>query len=75
MGGLEAEIKWLYYENHRLKKVLRDAELLIQKSKAVSSINDADRDLAVPRLTAGGTITLERILNKLRIFLSVDTSL
>ncbi|RDB28833.1 putative ubiquitin-conjugating enzyme E2 24 [Hypsizygus marmoreus] len=68
LGGLEDEIKWLYYENHRLRKVLQDARALIEKSRAPSELTE-DQDLAVPRLTAGGIITLERTLNKLQLLL------
>ncbi|KAG6911555.1 hypothetical protein DXG01_011857 [Tephrocybe rancida] len=69
LGGLDSEIKWLYYQNHRLEKVLRDARALIQKSKATPQLDTTDSDLAVPRLTAGGIITLERTLNKLQALL------
>jgi len=71
LGGLESEIRWLYHQNHRLEKVLRDARVLIEKSKAILDVTQADQDLAVPRLTAGGIITLERILNKLQGFFDV----
>ncbi|GLB35998.1 putative ubiquitin-conjugating enzyme family protein [Lyophyllum shimeji] len=69
LGGLEFELKWLYYQNHRLEKVIRDARLLIEKSKAGVPLSETDRDLAVPRLTAGGIITLERTLKKLQTLL------
>ncbi|KAJ7492773.1 hypothetical protein FB451DRAFT_549529 [Mycena latifolia] len=66
-GGLEPEIEWLYYTSGRLDKVVDDAQKLIEKSKnapeAVDS--DAERELAVPRLSAGGIITLDRTLAKL----------
>ncbi|KAG6878620.1 hypothetical protein C0993_001143 [Termitomyces sp. T159_Od127] len=67
-GSLESEIKWLYYDNHRLNKVLRDARALIAKS-TTSHSDDADQELAVPRLTAGGILTLERTLSKLQFLL------
>ncbi|KAG5647587.1 hypothetical protein DXG03_008940 [Asterophora parasitica] len=69
LGGLEDEVKWLYYQNRRLEKVLRDARALVEKSLPSSSSDENlnDRDLAVPRLTAGGIITLERTLNRLQI--------
>ena len=35
---------------------------------------DSDRDPAVPRLTAGGIITLERTLAKLEVLLRVPAS-
>jgi ubiquitin-conjugating enzyme E2 O len=55
----------MYYTNRRLEKVVRDAQALIEKSKA-SDKYEVDQDLAVPRLTGGGIITLERTLPKLR---------
>lgn len=66
LGGLESEIKWLYHHSQRLEKVLRDAWALVTKSNAAAEPVEADQDLAVPRLTAGGIITLERTLNKLQ---------
>lgn len=67
LGGLESEIRWLYYDQHRLEKVLYDAKVLIEKSKATPDVTKAERELAVPRLTAGGILTLERILGKLQL--------
>jgi ubiquitin-conjugating enzyme E2 O len=66
LGGLEAEINWLYYTEGRLAKVLHDSRALIQKSQSDSEITEADRNLAVPRLTTGGIIMLERTLSKLQ---------
>jgi len=66
LGGLEAEINWLYYNKGRLEKVLRDARSLIENSKADSDISAEDKDMAVPRLSSGGIITLERTLHKLQ---------
>lgn len=68
LGGLQSEINWLYYTKGRLAKVLNDARQLIEKSKG-DPADDPDQDLAVPRLTAGGIITLERTLGKLQILL------
>ncbi|KAI0041793.1 hypothetical protein FA95DRAFT_1584625 [Auriscalpium vulgare] len=67
LGSLETEINWLYYKDGRLAKVLRDARALVAKSHEPPSEEDtvADRERAVPRLTAGGIITLERTLAKL----------
>lgn len=67
-GGLEEEMNWLYYTKGRLEKVLYDSRHLIQKSKAEIPENNADLniDVAVPRLTAGGIIALERTLTKLQ---------
>jgi len=64
LGGLESDINWLYYTNHRLEKVIFDSKALIAKSKL--PLDDDDQELAVPRLTVGGIITLERTLNKLQ---------
>ncbi|KAF8222140.1 hypothetical protein L208DRAFT_1426440 [Tricholoma matsutake] len=74
LGGLESEIKWLYYEHRHLEKVLRDAKMLIEKSKATTNVTEADEELAVPRLTAGGILTLERILGKLQLLSNSDYS-
>lgn len=68
LGGLQPEINWLYYTKGRLAKVLNDARQLVEKSKD-EPVDDAHQDLAVPRLTAGGIITLERTLGKLQILL------
>ena len=66
-GSLEAELRWLYFANGRLKKILQDARALIAKSKApAEGDGEADRELAVPRLSGGGIITLERTLVKLQ---------
>ena len=71
LGGLESEISWLYHTNHKLDKVLQSSRALIEKSKTGSSGaaetngSDVDQDLAVPRLTEGGIIMLERTLTKL----------
>jgi ubiquitin-conjugating enzyme E2 O len=74
LGSLESEINWLYYKQGRLVKVLCDARELVEKSRGEapqepsagsSEGSDRDRGPAVPRLTAGGIITLERTLAKL----------
>ncbi|KAJ7487432.1 hypothetical protein B0H11DRAFT_2013304 [Mycena galericulata] len=66
-GGLEPEIEWLYHTSGRLDKVVNDVEKLIEKSKSITDLVDSeeDRELAVPRLSAGGIITLDRTLVKL----------
>ncbi|KAI0722317.1 hypothetical protein C8T65DRAFT_628933 [Cerioporus squamosus] len=69
LGGLEAELYWFYYTKGKLKKVVDDARALIEKSKTTEEDTDADRELAVPRLTGGGIITLERTLAKLQALL------
>ena len=69
LGGLETELSWFYYTNGKLKKVLDDARALIEKSKASKEDTEADRELAVPRLSGGGIITLERTLTELQALL------
>ncbi|EGO05192.1 hypothetical protein SERLA73DRAFT_164742 [Serpula lacrymans var. lacrymans S7.3] len=66
LGGLESEVNWMYYTNGKLAKVLSHSHALIEKSKANPESLDLDLDLAVPRLTAGGILTLERTLAKLQ---------
>ncbi|KAF8203179.1 hypothetical protein BJ912DRAFT_943109 [Pholiota molesta] len=66
---LQSEINYLYYTKHRLQKVISDAENLVEKSRTHPEISADEQDLAVPRLTAGGIIALERTLNKLRSLL------
>jgi ubiquitin-conjugating enzyme E2 O len=67
LGSLEAEINWLYYKQGKLVKVVADARALIQKSRdePVDSKVVVATDRAVPRLTGGAIITLERTLAKL----------
>lgn len=74
LGGLEAEINWFYYTNGKLKKVLDDARALIEKSKTSKEETEADRELAVPRLTGGGIIALERTLAKLQALLDAHAA-
>ncbi|KDQ63442.1 hypothetical protein JAAARDRAFT_169262 [Jaapia argillacea MUCL 33604] len=69
LGSLESEIHWLYYKSDRLAKVLQDSRALIAKSKAMPEDALVDGELAVPRLTAGGIIMLERTLHKLQALL------
>ncbi|KAJ8487538.1 hypothetical protein ONZ51_g4099 [Trametes cubensis] len=72
LGGLEEELKCFYYTNGKLRKVLDDARTLIEKSRAtkeVEELPEADRERAVPRLSSGGIITLERTLAKLQALL------
>lgn len=49
--------------------MISDAEALVEKSKAHPEVTAEEQDLAVPRLTAGGIISLERTLVKLRALL------
>jgi len=74
LGGLESEITYLYHTQGRLQKIMDDAEHLIQKSKDSPDIGSGDQDLAIPRLTAGGIIALERILIKLRNYIQATPS-
>lgn len=72
-GGLQAELTWLYHTKGKLAKALQDSRQLIEKSKqahssSVSTLGDC-QDVAVPRLTAGGIITLERTLARLQTLL------
>ena len=69
LGGLEKELHWFYYTKGKLAKVLNDARALIEKSKSTKEETEADRELAVPRLTGGGIIALERTLTKLQTLL------
>lgn len=72
LGGLESEISWMYYTNGRLKKVVHDAQVLIEKSKIPLDQAEADGDVAVPRLSGGGIITLDRTLAKLQGLLDLQ---
>ncbi|KAG8896936.1 hypothetical protein FRB99_008571, partial [Tulasnella sp. 403] len=71
--GLEKEIEWVYWGQGRLAKVIDDAKALIEISRSSSSESMEDvmrtlpgwEDKAIPKLTAGGILTLERTLNKL----------
>ncbi|CAL1695554.1 unnamed protein product [Somion occarium] len=72
LGGLEGEIDWFYYKRGLLRKVVTDARSLIEKSKTDTS--EADGDRAIPRLTGGGIIALERTLTKLQTLLDAHRS-
>ncbi|KAI0650395.1 hypothetical protein C8Q79DRAFT_902140 [Trametes meyenii] len=68
LGGLEEELRWFYHTSAKLRKVLGDARALIEKSRALKDeeVPEADRERAVPRLSSGGIIALERTLAKLQ---------
>ncbi|KAJ3500529.1 hypothetical protein NLJ89_g9755 [Agrocybe chaxingu] len=66
LGGLESEISKIYYKKGYLRKVIEDSQNLIQKSRSSAPLKEEDQDLAVPRLTTGGIITLERTLIRLQ---------
>ncbi|KAF9244552.1 hypothetical protein BU15DRAFT_85946 [Melanogaster broomeanus] len=68
LGGLQSEINRLYYTKGKLAKVLKDSRQLIEKSK-LEPDGEVDPDIAVPRLTTGGIITLERTMVKLQALL------
>ncbi|KAI0082256.1 hypothetical protein K474DRAFT_1703259 [Panus rudis PR-1116 ss-1] len=74
LGSLEAEVNWFYYTQGKLDKVIRSARVLIDKSKSGLSDSTADADLAIPRLTGGGIIALERTLAKLQSLLDSHRS-
>jgi ubiquitin-conjugating enzyme E2 O len=66
IGGLEKEVEWFYYTDRRLAKVIQAARALIAKSaneEAAQSTPSAD--VAVPALSEGGIIMLERTVKKL----------
>lgn len=70
LGGLEAEMNWFYFTSGKLKKVLDEARALIEKSKQSEELEtEADRERAVPRLSGGGVIALQRTLGKLQVLL------
>lgn len=69
LGGLEDEIREIYYTSGRLEKVVLGARALIEKSKTPPMDVEEDKELALPRLTAGGVITLTRTLGKLEALL------
>lgn len=72
-GGLESEINWLYHSNHLLEKVLTDSRALISRSREQSS-EETLEEYAVPKLTAGGIIALERTLVALQNLMGSRTS-
>lgn len=72
LGGLEAEMNWLYYTKGKLQKVVRDARALIEKSKVTTADTEVDGEVAVPRLTGGGIIMLERTLTRLQALLDAQ---
>lgn len=67
-GGLESEIDWLYYSNHLLEKLLNSSQALISRSQEQLS-DEMWEEYAVPKLTAGGIIALERTLVALKTLL------
>lgn len=61
-GGFESELRWMYFDCGRLNKVITQA-----RSHIISSQAHGEQDplAAIPRLTTGGIILLERTLSKL----------
>ncbi|KAL0578614.1 hypothetical protein V5O48_003405 [Marasmius crinis-equi] len=67
LGGLEDEINWFYYTDGRLEKLLKNSRELIVSSRNTSSTStDEGLEVAIPRLSVGGIIALERTLDKLQ---------
>ncbi|TFK30803.1 hypothetical protein FA15DRAFT_662855 [Coprinopsis marcescibilis] len=66
LGDLHEEIEWLYHKKGLLGKVLQDSKTLVEKSRNSTEVSPQDADLAIPRLTSGGIITLERTLARLQ---------
>ena len=65
-------MNWFYFTSGKLKKVLDEARALIEKSKQSEELEtEADRERAVPRLSGGGVIALQRTLGKLQVLLDV----
>ena len=63
-------MNWFYFTSGKLKKVLDEARALIEKSKQSEELEtEADRERAVPRLSGGGVIALQRTLGKLQVLL------
>lgn len=65
LGGLDDVIKDIYFNRGRLGKIIKSAKDLMEKSKEKEGANETS-DSAVPRLTAGGVLTLTRTLDKLQ---------
>lgn len=65
-------IQKIYYRKGRLRKVIESAKLLIERSKSSTEV-DENSEEAIPRITAGGIITLSRILDKLDVLCSATS--
>jgi len=67
LGSLQGELDYFYHHHGRLQKVIDDSQALVDKSRTLWEASDEDWEkYAIPKLTAGGIIMLERILKKLR---------
>jgi ubiquitin-conjugating enzyme E2 O len=72
LSGLEDELSWLYYKKGRLGKLIADADNLIKRSGSEEDAALTDPDVAIPRLSMGGVIALNRTLSKLRALLEAQ---
>ncbi|TFL06373.1 hypothetical protein BDV98DRAFT_559298 [Pterulicium gracile] len=66
IGGFHDELQSFYFERGTLAKVVTAARDLIERSGQVEEANGEPLDLAVPRLSSGGVISLTRTLKKLQ---------
>ncbi|KAG8771330.1 hypothetical protein FRC16_005954 [Serendipita sp. 398] len=66
LQNLEDEIGWFYYKRGNLEKVIKDSNALITRSLQGESNADTMDDAAISRLSAGGILSLKRMLNKLQ---------
>ncbi|KAG8823512.1 hypothetical protein FRC19_003683 [Serendipita sp. 401] len=66
LQNLEDEIGWFYYKRGNLAKVIKDSNALITRSLQGESNADTMDDAAISRLSAGGILSLKRMLNKLQ---------
>jgi ubiquitin-conjugating enzyme E2 O len=73
-SGLEAEVRWLYFTQGKLGKVIADSTALITLSKdAVGpGSNLVSDERAINRLTLGGILTLGRTLSHLQNILDSE---
>ena len=69
LGDLDEVIKDIYYTRGKLAKVVASAWKLIEVSKGMKE-GEEKEDLAVPRLSAGGILTLSRTMEKLQSLLT-----
>jgi len=71
-GGLEEDIRFFYHGARRLRTVIEKSRALIEKSRRDPNPSkeqlqkDETADIAIPRLSVGGIIMLERNLNALQ---------
>ncbi|KAF8323122.1 hypothetical protein DL93DRAFT_2147193 [Clavulina sp. PMI_390] len=69
-AGLADELRSLYFNHGKLKKVIDDADELITTSRRPAEESTIEPgDCAVPRLTVGAILPLERTLARLRTIL------